>query len=162
MLRGFLTGATWCNVVWCMYSSLISFIRDMWGLKRAHKWEYLHLCACIRKHVSLDVDACVLLWFSARARPWHVCVCLPACVLTFICLHLHFKDSGQWVTAAPQCDVLLTELYNRHNDDLLRILAHTQQLRKSKEVHISGYQQQFVFLNRFISRGTDLKCRECG
>lgn len=86
MLQGFLTGATWWNVVWCMYGSLISFIRDMWGLKRVHKREYLHLRACIRKHVSLDVDACVHLCFSARARPWHVCACQHAYSHLYICI----------------------------------------------------------------------------
>lgn len=85
MLQGFLTAATWCNSVWCMYGSFMSFIRDMWGLKRVRKCEYLHLYACISKHVSLDVDSCVHLRFCAPARPWHVCACQHACSRFCVC-----------------------------------------------------------------------------
>lgn len=51
MLRELLTVATLCNVIWCMYGSLISFICDV--RVEAHPWIWIF--ACIRKHVRLDV-----------------------------------------------------------------------------------------------------------
>lgn len=62
---------------------------------------------CIRAHPYIYTLIFVCMHVLVR-KPWRMC--LPACMLTFICLYLHFKDSGQCATAALCCDLSLTEL----------------------------------------------------
>lgn len=140
---GFLTAATWRNVVWCMYGSLVSFIPDMWGLKRVRKCEYLHLCTCISETYQFRLQMPRV----HSCSPAHAKASTRVHMLAFMCLYVKRclgRELGKRVTAVPACDVLLTELHNRHNDDLWE-LWHAQQLQKSNELHISGSQQQFVF-----------------
>lgn len=127
----------------------VSYIHDMWGLKRVCNVNIL-ISAHALESASIWISAvgtCLSFFSSYRALTR-----VPPSMLAYVYLYLHVKRcrAVNYSCAAVRLTIDWA-LNTRHSDDDL--WGFSQQWQKSKEVHISGFQSQFIFTD--LHRSSD-------
>lgn len=145
MLRGFLMAATWCVLLFDICTAvfyLSSVTCEGWSVS-------INVNICICAHALERVSLWMLLFvyncaFLLVQSAWHVC--LPARMPTFVCLYLHFKESGWMSYSSAVVWCVFDRAVQQTQWWPLTILTHVEQFQESKEVHISGFQHFYTDL----------------